>query len=60
MSLNYDKSKYILLGNGKAKNRMKEELVKKTMKMGEEILGNSVMEKYQEDILHEKGYHSNN
>ena len=55
LSLNYDKSKYILLGNGKAKNRMRKELMKQPMKMGEEILGNSVMEKYLGDIIHEKG-----
>ena len=55
LSLNYDKSKYILLGNRKAKNRMKKELRKQPMKMGEEILENSVMEKYLGDIIHEKG-----
>ena len=55
LSLNYDKSKYILLGNGKAKNRMRKELMKQPMKMGEETLGNSVMEKYLGDIIHEKG-----
>ena len=55
LSLNYDKSKYILLGNGKAKNRMRKELMKQPMKMGEEILGNFVMEKYLGDIIHEKG-----
>ena len=32
LSLNYDKSKYILLGNRKAKNRMKKELSKHPMK----------------------------
>ena len=46
LSLNYNKNKYILLGNGKAKNRMRKELMKQPMKMGKEILGNSVMEKY--------------
>ena len=38
LSLNYDKSKYILLGNRKAKNRMRNELMKHPMKMGEETL----------------------
>ena len=42
LSLNYDKSKYILLGNRKAKNRMKKELSKHPMKMGEETLENSI------------------
>ena len=46
LSLNYDKSKYILLGYGKAKNRMRKELMKQLMKMGEERLENSGMEKY--------------
>ena len=55
LSLNYDKSKYILLGNRKAKNRMKKELSKHPMKMGEETLENSIMEKYLGDIIHEKG-----
>ena len=55
LSLNYDKSKYILLSNGKAKNRMRKELIIQPMKMGEETLGNSVMEKYLGDIIHEKG-----
>ena len=55
LSLNYNKNKYILLGNGKAKNRMRKELMKQPMKMGEEILGNSVMDKYLGDIIHEKG-----
>ena len=53
--LNYDKSKYILLGNRKAKNRMRNELRKHPMKMGEETLENSIREKYLGDIIHEKG-----
>ena len=55
LSLNYDKSRYILLGNRKAKNRMGKELGNQPMKMGEEILGNSVMERYLGDIIHENG-----
>ena len=54
LSLNYDKSKYISLGTRKAKNRMRNELRKHPMKMGEETLENSVMEKYLGDIIHKK------
>ena len=55
LSVNYDKSKYLLLGNTKAKNRMRKELKKWPMKMGEEIILNSILEKYLGDIIHEKG-----
>ena len=55
LSVNYDKSKYLLIGNKKAKDRMKKELKKWPMKMGEEILANSILEKYLGDIIHEKG-----
>ena len=43
------------IGNKKAKDRMKKELKKWPMKMGEEILANSILEKYLGDIIHEKG-----
>ena len=55
LSVNYDKSKYLLLGNTKAKNRMRKELEKCPMKMGEEIIENSITEKYLGDMIHEKG-----
>ena len=55
LSVNYDKSKYLLLGNTRAKNRMRKELKKWPMKMGEEIIANSILEKYLGDIIHEKG-----
>ena len=38
LSVNYDKSKYLVLGKGKAKERMLKELKKWPMKMGEEII----------------------
>ena len=53
--MNYDKGKYLLLGDTKAKNRMRKELNKWPMKMGEEIIENSILEKYLGDIIHEKG-----
>ena len=56
LSVNYDKSKYLVLGKGKAKERMLKELKKWPMKMGEEIIENSILEKYLGDIIHEKGY----
>ena len=55
LSVNYDKSKYLLLGNTKAKNRLRKELKKWPMKMGEEIIENSILEKYLGDMIHEKG-----
>ena len=55
LSVNYDKSKYLVLGKGKAKERMLKELKKWPMKMGEEIIENSILEKYLGDIIHEKG-----
>ena len=55
LSINYDKSKYLIFGKGKAKERMRKELKKWPMKMGEEIILNSVLEKYLGDIIHEKG-----
>ena len=44
----------LLSGNREAKHRMRNELREHPMKMGEETLENSIMEKYLGDMIHEK------
>ena len=55
LSVNYDKSKYIILGKGNSRNKIVKELKKNPMMMGEAIIENSVCEDYLGDGIHEKG-----
>ena len=43
---NYDKSKYLILGRGKLKSKMNNELEETPLKMGDVILEKVVTEKY--------------
>ena len=55
LSVNYDKSKYIILGSNKFRKDTMEEMEKEPMKMGKVIINKSEKEKYLGDIIHEKG-----
>ena len=53
--MNYDKSKYIILGSNKFRKDTLEAMAKDPMIMGDVIIHNSEKEKYLGDIIHEKG-----
>lgn len=55
LSLNYDKSKYMIIGSTKYRNKTLKELEKSPMKMGSSTIDHSSSEKYLGDIIHEKG-----
>ena len=55
LSVNYDKSKYLLIGNNRFRKRIKKKLQNNPMKMGGEEIGHSTKEKYLGDIINEKG-----
>ena len=55
LSINYDKSKYILLGSKKYRKETMEAMAKEPMRMGNEVIGNAVKEKYLGDWIHELG-----
>ena len=55
LSVNYDKSKFIVFGDKKYRNKVKKELEKNPMMMGKVRIGQSINEKYVGDQIHEKG-----
>ena len=55
LSLNYDKSKYLIMGSNKFRKDTLKELENKPMEMGNAVIEHSEAEKYLGDIIHEKG-----
>ena len=55
LSVNYDKSKFVIIGNKAYKDKIMKELEKNPMMMGKVKIDRSVMEKYLGDLIHEKG-----
>ena len=55
LSINYDKSKYIIFGSKKFRRETMETMVREPMRMGDEVIGNAVKEKYLGDWIHELG-----
>merc|ERR1711973_301842 len=55
LSVNYDKSKYMIIGNEKYRNEVKKDIENNPMMMGNVKIGHSEKEKYLGDIIHEKG-----
>ena len=55
LSVNYSKTKYIILGKGYSRSKIVKDFKKTPMKMGETIIENSVSEDYLGDGIHEKG-----
>ena len=55
LSVNYDKSKYMIIGNEKYRSEAKKHIEKNPMKMGNVVIGHSEKEKYLGDMIHEKG-----
>ena len=55
LSVNYDKSKYLLMGNNRFRKSIQKKLRKKPMTMGGVEIGHSEQEKYLGDIINEKG-----
>ena len=54
LSVNYDKSKYLLIGSQKFRNDMLKTLKADLMNMGGSIIDHSEKEKYLGDWIHEK------
>ena len=55
LSINYGKSKFLVMGNTYFRNKTLKEFKKNPLKMGDAIIEHSEMEKYLGDIIHEKG-----
>ena len=55
LSVNYDKSKYLILGSRKYRKETMETLKKNPMMLRSEVIGNAVKEKYLGDWIHELG-----
>ena len=55
LSVNYDKSKFLVMGSKKFRKETLEEVSKNPMKMGGVIIGHSDKEKYLGDYIHENG-----
>ena len=55
LSVNYDKSKYLLVGSNKFRKSIKKKLQKNPMAMGGVEIGHSEKEKYLGDIINENG-----
>ena len=55
LSVNYDKSKYVILGNAKFKRKITKETSTNPLTMGGEIIERSQKEKYLGDYIHEDG-----
>ena len=55
LSLNYDKSKYVIIGGTKARKEILEQAKINPLTMGGVIIANAIMEKYLGDIIHELG-----
>ena len=55
LSVNYDKSKFLVIGSKKYRNKILQDIDKAPMKMGGVVIDHSEKEKYLGDIIHEKG-----
>ena len=55
LSVNYDKSKFIVIGSDKYRKEVLKEIEESPMMMGNVKIGNSEKEKYLGDVIHEKG-----
>ena len=55
LSVNHDKSKYLLIGTNRFRKGIQKKLQKKPMTMGGVEIGHSEKEKYLGDIINEKG-----
>ena len=55
LSVNYDKSKFVIMGSEKYRKEVLSEIEKDPMMMGNIVIGHSEKEKYLGDIIHEKG-----
>ena len=55
LSINYSKSKVLIVGSTYFRNKTLKELEKNPLKMGDAIIEHSEKEKYLGDIIHEKG-----
>ena len=55
LSINYDKSKYLIIGAAAYRRKTLNKTAKTPMKMGDKIIEHSEKEKYLGDIIHEKG-----
>ena len=55
LSVNYDKSKFVILGSDKYRKEILNQIEKEPMMMGNVVIGHSEKEKYLGDIIHEKG-----
>ena len=55
LSVNYDKSKYLIIGSEKYRKEVLDEVKEKPMMMGNVEIGHSEKEKYLGDYIHEKG-----
>ena len=55
LSLNYDKSKYIIIGDAKARKRIEEMIKKDPITMGNATIEQALMEKYLGDLIHQLG-----
>ena len=55
LSVNYDKSKFLIIGNAKFRKKINKKLNKNPMMMGGVKIDHSTQEKYLGDIIHEKG-----
>ena len=55
LSVNYDKSKFLVIGSNKYRNKILHDIEKAPMKMGGVEINHSEKEKYLGDVIHEKG-----
>ena len=55
LSINYDKSKYLIIGGAAYRRKTLAKTAKIPMKMGNKIIEHSEKEKYLGDVIHEKG-----
>ena len=53
LSLNYDKSKFVIIGSAKARAEMENILKQDPIKMGNVIIEQAMMEKYLGDLIHQ-------
>ena len=55
LSVNYDKSKFLIIGNNNYRKKILRNIKKDPMKMGGQEILHSSVEKYLGDLIHEKG-----
>ena len=55
LSLNYDKSRFLIIGSEKFRKKTLKEVEKNPMKMGSGVVSHSESEKYLGDLINEKG-----